>query len=415
MLLVRSLSFATLTVLAWSAGCSAPDRTFAPGDASTTTDTSTSPGAGGGSTVSSSSHTAPGAGGGDGDGGEGGSDTSTGGTTQTGGGGAYCGDGALDEGEECDDTSSLCNQADCTRDCPDGWFLVGEDCFAVALNPVNTPLDGLTGDAVCGALHTRSSGFRPHAATPDSFDELFAIASRAPTFGAWLGFYSLGAPGDFAFLGPTTGESLLLEEWAKGEPSSGAEDVCVTASPDENGDPILAARPCSDLAFFTCQIERSYGSFATCGDGVVDEGEECDGGDSCSVDCDRECGDGWIEDPRTHACYRVLEEPGSWSQSLIACQDVGGRLATPDEVADLRIASAVATDSVWIGLEVAPVGAPSGASWISDEPFDFVLGAYPFPETSAPAGCGLLTDGEIFFEDPGVKHLALCERLDPDD
>lgn len=402
MSLVRGLSLAALAALVSGvSACSIPDRAFGP------------PSEGGATSVSStgdgpaSTSTSDGSGAGDTSAGGGAATSSS--SSQGGGVPATCGDGDLDPNEDCDEDSSLC--VGCKLVCPQGWFPGDHSCFAVALENV-VLIDALTANARCGALDVGSTGHRAHPATPANLRELNDMATRCTDTGCWLGFFALGPPGDLGFTAPDTNEALLeAPPWGDGEPSSGLDDICVKVVASD-GIAKLEAQPCTELAFFACELELGYGSTSTCHDGTVDAGEDCDDDDEPTcVECDRQCPDGWLEDPRTHACL-LAGTTATWTDAQTACEDAGGRLATPDEVPEVRIAQAV-TANAWIGLDAAD---PTAPVWISNEPFTYLAGTYPLsgglPDAAA---VGWLEDGEIRFDDATAERPALCEAFAPDD
>lgn len=406
---MRSLCFIALPALTWSAACSTPDRGFDPSEPAASSTTASSATASSATAATSSSTAPPGSGG---DGGsssasQGGGDPSSGGggaSSQGGGIPADCGNGVLDPGEACDDPTSLC--VDCQVECPAddaGWAQIGNRCFAVALMDTN-PYEALAADAKCGAISARDH--RAHAAVPVNFEELDALATRCPGNGCWLGYYALGMPGDAVFTAPSNGATLPEDlPWNEGEPSRGDDELCLKVV-NLSGQPALEDHPCDVSAYFACEVEPEYGDNRACGDGVTDPDEDCDGGADC-LGCDRQCAAGWVEDPRTHACLTTLSTLTSWGSAQELCEGAGAALATPDEIADVRIASVVTSDA-WIGLD-----ATDSPAWLSGERFQYAAPAYPMPVGPTDASYGVLGGGEIGFDLPGNAHDALCEQFDP--
>lgn len=401
---MRSPSLVALSVLL-AAACTTPDREFPEDDASSTTSTST---------TSSGTPTSTGGGDGDGDGdGGSGGETSAPSSSSQGGDPGPCGNGELDEGEACDEDTELCNG--CQIDCPSGWFALGDSCFAVALNDVDQ-YDGLTADAKCGALEVGASGHRAHGATPASLSQFQSLATRCVNDGCWLGFFALGPPGDGVYTAPATGETLSGDApWGDAEPSLGGAEICVKLTVTGDGATVLEDQPCDSPGYFACELEVSYGSFTTCHDGAVDIGEECDDeADEACVDCDRRCPAGWSEDPRSHACLQEIDALATWTAADSLCTDAGGRLATPDEIPDVRIAYAV-TDDAWLGLETTGLTDPI-PGWRSGETFSYTAPDFPLPADAESVGdFGALVAGEIVFDTSEGPHAALCETFDPDD
>jgi hypothetical protein len=73
---------------------------------------------------------------------------------------------------------------------------------------------------------------------------------------------------------------------------------------------------------------------ATCGNGIVDPGEECDdptpGNHGCTL-CKVDCGEaGAFKDPATSHCYWLLPKQVSFFVGEVSCeQSASGRLAAP--------------------------------------------------------------------------------------
>jgi hypothetical protein len=402
--------------------CATVERSFGGGEG----------GGGGGTTTSSSSTTSSSgsptttttqsAGGGVGDGG---STSVTTTTTGNGGGGGEvgpCGDGIVGAGEECDEESGLCE--DCQLECPSGWLESEGSCFGVAIGGGTIVVNALEAQARCGELEVGPTGHRAVAAIPRTADHFLTLARACPNNGCWLGYFNLGSSGAAVFTAPASNESTPAgTPWAENEPSTGLRDVCarirdVNTSPEpEEVTPAVDAVDCeSNTAYFACELRPGLASTATCGDGSIDPGEECDGDDAC-VGCDRRCPEGWVEDPRTHACMVVLPELLPWTDAQLACAsdpNVASRLATPDDPADVRVAQFVYPEgTAWIGAQVGD-GNPT---WISGEPFDYSAGTWPLPGGLGAAGDVALLDSSGIVLVPGATsepRAAICEAFDPD-
>ncbi len=399
LLLRASLVLQALGVLG-SLACSEPDRSFAEGNGGGTTGTS-------GSTSSSPS-------------------TGTEGTTSAGGGpgsggaatssaaGALCGNGAVDEGEECDEDTDLCGG--CLFQCPGGWLRAGDSCFAVALGDV-VQVEGLEGLARCGALDPAGARRRAHPATPATTEQFAALAAACPANGCWLGYLALGDPSTGDFVAPSTGEALFAEApWDAAQPSRGVREVCTRLRSTGGADPqpILEDVDCvAETAYSACELELGWGSQEDCGNGALDGDEECDGpAEEDCVSCDRACREDQVEDPRTHACLFSNKTNVSFAEAGGACLTIraGSDRATPDEIADVRVPQLVGGG--WLGLQVSQT-----PSWQSGEAYTYQTGQYPLGNMEGAEGfAGYLgDDGFIGWADPngGETFPALCEIHQP--
>jgi hypothetical protein len=392
------------------AACSAPDRTFGGGGGSTTSgDPSGTTGEGGG--PSSSGSGSP-QGSGAGSSGSGPSQTSTGSGGST-GSGPGCGNGVVENDEECDEPTGLCE--DCVLSCPSGWLRSGSSCFGVAIGDVGQ-YDGFEAQSKCGALAVAATGHRAHAATPSTPEDFTTLAGACAQSGCWIGFLGLGEPATTGFFAPTTDEEVPVDApWAAGEPTRDVAEACLRLTNEgdiEDVVPALATDDCAATAYFACELEIAWGSLASCGNDQRDEHEECDGDAGC-VGCDRVGPGGWVEDPRTHACYEIDGTESSWDDAEGTCegQAVGvARLATPDEAEDVRVLQILASGAtLWIGVDVI-AGSPT---WISGEAYGFVNGSYPTPGAAPTDGqVGTIDVAGVVFQDRAGPRAPMCELFD---
>jgi hypothetical protein len=148
---------------------------------------------------------------------------------------------------------------------------------------------------------------------------------------------------------------------------------------------------------------------ATCGDGKVDPGEQCDNGASNSDDptvaaatCSRMCrnrapcgslagASGVRLDPATGHCYVGWPTLVNWATALRDCQNRAGHLVTVTTAGENVLVQqiAAAADS-WLGLIVIN-GATQISRWITGELFSFSGYATGEPNGTAasPEGCGV--------------------------
>ena len=116
---------------------------------------------------------------------------------------------------------------------------------------------------------------------------------------------------------------------------------------------------------------------AECGNGVIEDGEECDGGadgaDGCTNDCEVDCsdfGEGAIESSHHH-CYNGFDED-NFAGAREDCHDRGGHLVTISNDEENDIAQDLTNNSKWIGAfeDVAITSSTMGDyEWVTGEPF----------------------------------------------
>jgi cysteine-rich repeat protein len=161
-----------------------------------------------------------------------------------------------------------------------------------------------------------------------------------------------------------------------------------------------------------------------CGDGVLDDGEECDDandttGDGCGgcvVECD---GPDESKHPTSFHCFRYFAAPLSWTAARAACQAWGSPVA-PAELASIRddqeLANVldVADVEAWIGL--ADRDLEGSYVWSDGEPFDYEAWATFQPSDDGDTGedCVAFRTSGLWDDAPcGVAKGYVCERLPP--
>ena len=155
----------------------------------------------------------------------------------------------------------------------------------------------------------------------------------------------------------------------------------------------------------------------TCGNGVLDSGEECDdknakdddGCTGCIVDCSEPKA---FKDPKSRHCFWVLSDKTSFVDGSMACQpSTGGQLATVTSAQELKLLDAHVGGPVWIGA--SDLGPPAGTlAWLDKEPWGFASWGPGEPSHGNKDHCVLL-DGEPLrfgMSDCSIAQKALCER-----
>lgn len=158
-----------------------------------------------------------------------------------------------------------------------------------------------------------------------------------------------------------------------------------------------------------------------CGNGQIDDGEECDdandaagdGCDACVVECD---GPGESKHPSTFHCFRYVASPLGWAAADAACAAWGGapgkaRLASIRSDQELANVLVITAAEAWIG---ASDQATEGVyAWSDGEPFDFEAWASFEPSDDGDDGedCVLARPTGLWADAAcGVARPYVCER-----
>jgi cysteine-rich repeat protein len=195
---------------------------------------------------------------------------------------------------------------------------------------------------------------------------------------------AVGSPEELAFLGNslqfgsvwiggTDAANECTYTWSNGEPwwatwdsaqpdNSGGNEDCVALT----GSGAMNDLPCGNTLEYIC--ERSPAG--SCGDGIVQPGEECDDAVnstwfSCAA-CKIACKAGEFEDPATRHCYRVVPDLVGASQAETGCAAIGAHLAAINTPTENALIQAHTPAPAWIGLEGSPTPA-----WLHGDPYCF--------------------------------------------
>jgi len=160
------------------------------------------------------------------------------------------------------------------------------------------------------------------------------------------------------------------------------------------------------------------GGSASCGDGSLDMGEQCDDGndaagdgcDACVVECDRA---GAVQDAATHHCYWLVGMHENFDSARSHCQDAGPGvdLAAPSTASELMLLTPLLDADAWIG---GSDSAMRGSwAWSNGEAWSYPPGAPPW-HSGEPNNSGdcvnARTDGTLEDESCGTGKDYLCER-----
>lgn len=230
---------------------------------------------------------------------------------------------------------------------------------------------------------------------PSSPAELDFIAKKLGK-AVWIGGYALAQSCTFSF---SNGEPWRAR-WASGQPNDTAGASSVITSPSTGEMSNYSGS--FDLGFV---CERSPAG--SCGDGVVQPGEECDDGAAASPyfdcsGCKLACKAGEFEDPTTRHCYRVVPDLVTSNNAASACAGLGAYLAainTPEENALIQPHIMAPT---WIGLSSA-----SEATWTNGDPvcYSNVPGGGPIQK-----GCAVMLLDGTWATSCSANRGYVCER-----
>jgi hypothetical protein len=226
----------------------------------------------------------------------------------------------------------------------------GDQCFTRHEGPIHQPGARDACHALGGHLATVTS--------QEEQDDLVRLGFRGPTRIGLSTFQNV------IFLWET-GEPLVFTAWAPGYPmtyNNGESNGMIDASGTWTTDVHIAAHD------FACEIEPWL---------VVD-------------------GHG----------YRVHWRAGTWLEGKIACEDMGGHLATIDSTPELEAITRLGAQVPWLGMTVSG-GVPS---WLTGEAVTYTNWQETEPNDPGDT-CVRLTDNQTWADRPcSEAAAAICER-----
>lgn len=274
-----------------------------------------------------------------------------------------CGNGTLEAGEQCDNgngnSDDPASAATCTTMCK-----VRAPCGTIS-GASGAKIDAATGHCYVawpGPINWASAQRDCQArggglAVITSAGENTLLQSLGGVSQMWIGLEVLHAATDtFKWV---DGETVSYTNFATGEPNNGANnggraEDCVART-------VLgwADLPCGFPATGTLPSSPTFqlGFICenSCGNGVVDPGEECDGGAACTATCRtrRACTEGAAySSPINGHCYFAINNSVDYPTALNSTCPAGTHLATLGDISETeagQLAMGAVTDA-WIAL-----------------------------------------------------------------
>jgi cysteine-rich repeat protein len=393
---------------------------------STFQSTSGAGGAGGAPTTSSPSATTTSAGG------------AGGAAATTGGGGAgpeRCGDGVREGSEQCDDANAEPLDG-CAADCTYAPYAT---CPTPDAAPIVVPVATGPGPSLSLSADTTGAGNDlPYDNGPipsfdcDSKGDDVVYAIRPATAGSLTITLrtpdgAFGGNGDQGRLHLRRGCTAPLDTDDEIQASLADELGCwKTASGDPSGEVTVKTWGAPDRTLYVVVSgngDGDHGTFALdlrlteCGDGVVEDLEDCDGTASCSgclyqPSCGAALATGITRKLGGGHCYVVVPQSGNFYEARRACVEGGGDLVSAETATERGALPAMSTET-WLGLE----------DMSHDGTFRWLTGvALPAPGSAWPTGVWALSEPGsppnepscAFFE-PNATSLGATDKHCGDD
>jgi cysteine-rich repeat protein len=162
------------------------------------------------------------------------------------------------------------------------------------------------------------------------------------------------------------------------------------------------------------------GGGGTCGNGMVEPGEECDDGntatsDGCNASCVIECNSNAIKNPTNGHCYRIFNVAVKAADAQAACAAWGGapglgNLVSIEDATEQGFVGQLTTVKAWMGAGDAAV--EGTYVWYDGTPWNYENWAPNEPNDTTVEDCTFLQVGGQWDDhdcnDPRPAYL--CER-----
>jgi hypothetical protein len=340
---------------------------------------------------------------------------------------AGCGNGVVEAGEQCDTGSSNSDDPAATATCT-SMCKSRASCGTLS-GSSGAKIDPTTGHCYVawpGPINFASAqrdcqGRGGYLAVVTSSAENTIVDGVAGLSQMWIGLeITHGTPDTYHWV---DNEMFLYSAFAPGEPNNGAANGNRAEDCVARGITGWADLPCG---FPSTGNLPSSPTFAlgfvcesSCGNGVIEPGEECDGGPNCTANCytKRPCTEaGAYSSPINGHCYFVQSGTVNYSTALNSCP-AGTHLATLADISETE-ASAVAVtgdaNDAWIALKAASTLGVYAWGALSSEAFNSrryhgFQGNEP-NETGTP-NCVRVVDGQGWKDTScNNNYDSLCER-----
>jgi hypothetical protein len=267
-----------------------------------------------------------------------------------------CGNGTLDPGEVCDDGAGNSDDpqktATCTTQCKKRV-----PCGSVA-GAGGARIDPATGHCYVawptltswegGEKDCLNRGAHLVSITSKAEDDIVkALTIATPS---WIGILSAGAQNVWS-----NGESNAYTAFAAGGMAMGANACVISQSGGAGWTDRDCSWPAVGLLPASTVNNAAYVCEHTCGNGVMDPGEECDPptATTCTNACRkiRACTEpGGMISPATGYCYFATAATGDYTAALSTLCPAGTHLATPNNAVDTETARKVVTIDSWLAV-----------------------------------------------------------------
>jgi|GEM_PF-3343065 len=265
-----------------------------------------------------------------------------------------CGNGSVDVGEECDDGAGNDNDPNSKATCTTGCRR-RVPCGDLN-NSSGARIDPATGHCYVGfpSVANWSTAQRACQATGGALASITSssendlVHALAP-MESWIGLTTpVATPHQFTWL---TGENVGFDGWGGGQPdNSGNIEECVSFASDGWHD-VPCGWPSAGMLPASPAKTLPYVCEHTCGNKIVDPGEECDPpGPTCTNTCKtiRTCDSPSHISPITGHCYFLLDQSTTktFDEAKDICRPFGAHLATLNEPAE--------TEAAFTALAIVP-------------------------------------------------------------